>query len=105
MPERRPLRRSVCCVVRSYHLDAGRKEFCRTALRGKRWRAPVNRAARHIGSKRLALIANRTGEVEQAAEHGLADRHLERSPDSVGDDATPKSRGRLQGNGANRRLV
>src|SRR6267378_1117611 len=27
MPERRPLRRSVCCVVRSYHLDAGRSRL------------------------------------------------------------------------------
>jgi hypothetical protein len=45
------------------HLDAGREDFRRTALRGKRRRAPVNRAARHVGSKRLALIANRTGEV------------------------------------------
>jgi hypothetical protein len=71
------------------HLDAGRKEFCRTALRGKRGRAPVNRAARHIGSKRLPLIANRTGEVEQSAEHGLADRYLERSAGGVSGDPTP----------------
>jgi hypothetical protein len=65
----------------------------------------MNRAARHIGSKRLALIANCTGEIEQAAEHGLADRHLEGSAGGVGDDATPQSCGRLQRNGANRRLV
>jgi hypothetical protein len=87
------------------HLDASREHFRRTALGRERLRASVNRAARHIGSKRLALVANRTGEVEQAAEHGLTDWHLKRSAGSVGDDATPQSRGRLQGKGANRGLV
>src|SRR5208282_5858477 len=60
------------------HLDAGREDFRRTALGGERRRAAMNRAARHIGSKRLALVANRTGKVEQAAEHRLADWYLER---------------------------
>ena len=87
------------------HLDAGREDFRRTALRGKRRRAAMNRAARHIGSKWLALVANRTGKVEQAAEHRLADRHLERPAGGVGDDATPQSCRRLQRDGANRRLV
>ena len=53
--------------------------------------------------QRRALVADRTGDVEQAAEHRLADRHLERSAGGVGDDATPQSRGRLQRDGANRR--
>ena len=86
-------------------LDAGRKNFRRAALRRKRRRAAMNRTARHIGSEGLALVANGTGEIEQAAEHCLADGHLERATADVCGDATAQSSRRLQGNGANRRLV
>jgi hypothetical protein len=86
-------------------LDAGRKDFRRPALRGERRRDTMNRAVRHIGSKRLTLIANRTSQVEQATEDRLTDRDLERPADGVSGDATPQSRGGLKRNRSNRRLV
>jgi hypothetical protein len=65
----------------------------------------MNRAVRHIGSKRLTFIPNRTSQVEQAAEDRLTDRDLERPADGVSGDATPQSRGRLKRQRAHRRLI
>src|SRR5215470_10099942 len=50
-------------------------------------------------------VANGTREVEQAAENGLGDRHLERPAGRMGDDATAQSGGGLQRDGTNRRLI
>jgi hypothetical protein len=85
-------------------LDAGRKDLHRAALRRKRRRV-MDRAARHVGGECLAFIANSAGQVDQPAEHGVADRHLERPAGRMGDHAATQPRGRLRGNGANRRLV
>lgn len=65
----------------------------------------MNGAARHIGGEGLALITDSTSEIEQSAEHRLADRYLEWSAAGMGNNASPQSRGRLQGDGLNRRLV
>jgi hypothetical protein len=87
------------------YLDAGRKDFGRTALCGERRRGSVNWATRHVGSRWFALIGNRTSKVEQPPEHCLTNRHIEWSARCVGDDAATQPCGRLQRNRANRRLV
>ena len=55
------------------------KSFVVSALAGERRRTSMNRSTRRIGSERLAFVADGAGKVQQAAEHLLADRHLERS--------------------------
>jgi hypothetical protein len=65
----------------------------------------MNRATWHIGSEGLAFIADSTSEIEQSAEHRLADRYLEWSAAGMGNNAAPQSRGRLQGDRPNSRLV
>jgi hypothetical protein len=67
--------------------------------------AIVVTAGSHIGSEGRALVANGPGEVEQAAEHRLADRHLKGPAGGMGNHAATQSRRRLQGNGPNRRLI
>ena len=86
-------------------LDAGGKDLRCTALSCDRRRAAVYRTARHIGGKRLALVADGAGEVEQTAEHRVAHWHLERAAGGVRAHATAQPCRRLQGDRAHRCLI
>ena len=86
-------------------LDAGRKQLGGAAQLLQRRRTAVDRPARSVRRQRLALVANSAGQVEQTAEHRVADRNLERPASGARRNAATQPFGRLQCNRADRRLV
>ena len=84
------------------HLDAGLEEFALGALIGKPWWWPVDRPAWHRRIERRAMVTGFTQDIDQPAEHRLADRHGYRRAGPVNSRATPEAGGAPQRHGAHR---
>jgi hypothetical protein len=61
--------------------------------------------ARHVGGQRRAAVANISGDIEKPAEHGVSDRHHDRTSARSHGHAAPKAGGGLKRNPADRALV
>ena len=73
------------------HLDAGFEHRGRGGLRGERRRRAMDRQPGRIGRQRRSVVVHRAGDIEQSAEHGIADRRGQRAAGRAG-TAVPRRR-------------
>lgn len=86
-------------------LDAGFEYGSGLTALSQRRRGPVNGSVRHVGGQRRAAVAGGSGNVEQATEHRVTDRHRDRTSASAHRHAASEPGGCLQRNPAHRALV
>ncbi|MBB5461044.1 hypothetical protein HDG33_004711 [Paraburkholderia sp. Cpub6] len=77
-------------------LDAGLEQPRGAALRRERRRGAMDRPAFHGLGRGRAAVAHHTGDVEQSAEHRVADRHLDGARADPHGGAAREARGGLQ---------
>ena len=86
-------------------LDPRGEQLRCSGPRRQRRRSTMDRPARHIVGQRGAVVADAAGDVDQAAEHSVADRDGDRTTGWCRDVASAQARGGVQRDGADGEAV